>query len=127
MDCPKCKNKMLEHSVDTLSGKVMIDRCEHCSGIWFDHGEQDILKGDWMSEFLEPGDTKVGDKFNKVTEIDCPRCNERMTSTHDSKQHHIVYEVCEEHGIFMDAGEFTDYKHETILDLFRDMVSKFSK
>lgn len=124
MKCPKCKSNMTEHSVETLSGKVAIDRCEHCSGIWFDHGELDILKQDWMSEFLDSGDPKVGEKFNKKVDVNCPRCDTLMPSVHDSKQHHIVYEICADHGIFMDAGEFTDFKHETVLDLFRDVVSR---
>jgi len=25
--------------------------------------------------------------------------------------------------MFMDAGEFTDFKHETLIDIFRDVVS----
>ena len=124
MDCPKCSNNMAQHSVVTLSGEVEIDRCESCNGMWFDHGEQDILKGDWMSEFLDEGDPKIGKEFNENTDIDCPRCNKKMDSVHDVKQHHIVYEICEEHGIFMDAGEFTDYKYETILDLFKDVVTR---
>jgi len=124
MDCPKCKSSMNEHSVDTLSGNVVIDRCESCSGLWFDHGELDILKDDWMSEFLDPGDPKIGEKFNKQTDAHCPRCNSLMVSVNDSKQSHIVYEVCAEHGIFMDAGEFTDYKYETLLDIFKDIVHR---
>lgn len=124
IECPKCKNNMSEHAVDTLSGHVVIDRCEHCNGLWFDHGELDILKNDWMSEFLDPGDPSVGKKFNNVTEIDYPRCSTRMISASDPNQTHIVYEVCKDHGVFMDAGEFTDYKYDTLLDIFRDVVYK---
>ena len=28
----------------------------------------------------------------------------------------MVYEVCEEHGMYFDAGEFTNYKYETIVE-----------
>ena len=42
--------------------------------------------------------------------------HEKLT---DPKQKHLEYEACEEHGMFMDAGEFTDYKYETLLDLPR--------
>lgn len=124
MDCPKCTSNMTEHTVVTLSGEVTIDRCENCNGMWFDHGEVDALKEDWMSEFLDQGDPKVGAEFDKQREADCPRFSTKMVSVHDKKQHHIVYEVCGEHGIFMDAGEFTDLKYETVLDLFRDVVSR---
>ena len=115
---------MAEHSVDTLSGNVVIDRCENCSGMWFDHGELNILKEDWMSEFLDSGDPAIGKKFNKVTNANCPRCNSVMVSKNDPNQHHIVYEICQTHGVFMDAGEFADYKYETLLDFFRDIVRR---
>ena len=45
-------------------------------------------------------------------------CREGVTATVD---------FCEEHGVVMDAGEFTDYKHETLLDVFRDLVAKVKK
>ncbi len=124
MECPKCKNNMSEHTVVTLAGEVTIDRCDHCNGLWFDHGELDILKNDWMSEFLDSGDASVGKKFNNVTEIDCPRCSKRMLPANNPNQQHIVYEVCNNYGIFMDAGEFTDYKYDTLLDIFRDVIYK---
>ena len=46
-----------------------------------------------------------------------------MTLKQDEKQKNIQYEICAEHGIFMDAGEFSDFKHETAMDLFRGLVS----
>ena len=45
----------------------------------------------------------------------------------DPKQKHLEYEACEEHGMFMDAGEFTDYKYETLLDIFRDAVASLKR
>lgn len=124
MDCPKCKAPMKEHEVQTLSGDFMIDRCTNCYGLWFDHGEEQILKDEWMSEYLDDGDPKTGHQFNNITGADCPRCGKAMTAQHDKKQYHLVFDVCEEHGIFMDAGEFTDFKHNTLMDTYRDIVAK---
>ena len=39
-----------------------------------------------------------------------------MTHVKDMEQRHIGYEVCEEHGMYFDAGEFTDYKYETVIE-----------
>jgi len=50
-----------------------------------------------------------------------------MVKLNDPKQSHLEYEACEEHGVFMDAGEFTDYKHETLMDVFRDVVAKITR
>ena len=36
---------------------------------------------------------------------------------------HIWYEVCNKHGMFFDAGEFTDFKYETLLDKFRGLIT----
>lgn len=123
MDCPKCNGEMQEHSTVTLQGEVVIDRCTDCGGLWFDHGEAEKLKDDWMSDFLDSGDPKVGKNLNTNVDINCPRCGNKMEVVHDPRQPHIQYEVCEDHGMFMDAGEFTDYKHETLLEIFKKAVS----
>jgi predicted anti-sigma-YlaC factor YlaD len=39
MCCPKCGNKMEEIG---LLG-IMVDRCTHCSGVYFDKGELELL------------------------------------------------------------------------------------
>ncbi|MCH7494442.1 hypothetical protein IIA16_07025, partial [bacterium] len=46
-----------------------------------------------------------------------------MEQLADPIQTHIKYEACEKHGMFLDAGEFTDYKYETLLDVFRDFAA----
>ena len=38
-------------------------------------------------------------------------------------QTHIAYEACTVcYGVYFDAGEFTDYKHETLADWFRGLI-----
>jgi len=124
MDCPKCNGEMQEHATTTLQGAVTIDKCTQCGGIWFDKGEAEILKGDWMSDFLDSGDPMVGKEHNANTEVNCPRCGNTMDSVNDPDQQHIQYEVCEEHGMFMDAGEFADYKNETLVETLAKFVNK---
>ena len=50
-----------------------------------------------------------------------------MKKLNDPKQKHFEYEACEEHDMFMDAGEFTDSKYETLLDVFRDAVASLKR
>ncbi len=123
VDCPKCNAAMKERTVDTLHGKVTIDECTGCKGLWFDKGEEEALKGDWMSEFVDRGDPEVGKSYNAVKEVKCPRCGEPMEAKNDPKQTHLEFEACAEHGMFMDAGEFTDFKHDTLMDRFRDLIA----
>ena len=113
MQCPKCEGVMEEA---TYGRNMTIDRCVQCKGMWFDTGEAEKLKGKWMSDFLDSGDIKTGKANNKLTDIDCPRCGDQMVHVKDTEQPHIGYEACSEHGMYFDAGEFTDYKYETIVE-----------
>jgi Zn-finger nucleic acid-binding protein len=106
----------------TYGGDVVIDRCTNCDGLWFDHGEAELLKNKWMGDALDMGDAKIGKKWDSVEDIACPRCGKDMVKTADPVQSHVWYETCPEHGMFMDAGEFTDYKHETLADWFRGLI-----
>ena len=81
MDCPKCNSAMQELKIKTLHGQVVIDKCEACSGLWFDDGEAEQLKGDWMAEFADSGDPEVGKSYNTVRDIQCPRCGKTMKSS----------------------------------------------
>lgn len=127
MDCPKCNAKMVEKDVEVLHGKVTIDQCTSCKGLWFDNGEAEELKTSWMSDFLDSGDPSIGKTYNRVRDIQCPRCGKTMSKLTDKRQPHLEYEACEEHGMFMDAGEFTDYKHETLMDLFKGLVASLKR
>lgn len=41
MRCPKCGGQMEETSLEG----IMIDKCVDCKGIYFDHGELEVLIG----------------------------------------------------------------------------------
>ncbi len=123
MDCPKCHAEMNERTMRTLKGPVTFDQCSSCKGFWFDTGEAEKLKDQWRPDFIDDGDPEVGKEFNKIREVDCPRCGKAMHLVSDPKQRHIQLETCSEHGVFMDAGEFRDYKNETLMDIFRGAIS----
>ena len=118
---------MKEHTLSTLSGAVTIDKCSRCRGIWFDLGEAESLKKKWMSDHIDDGDPLLGKKNNNIRNIKCPRCGKPMEQLSDPGQKHIQYEACAEHGMYFDAGEFTDYKYETLLDIFRDFIFAIRK
>ena len=118
IECPKCGHGMEEITY----GEVAIDRCTNCQGLWFDTGEADALKAKWMGDALDMGSSEEGKKWDAVDDIACPRCGKDMEKNSDPTQPHIWFEACDEHGMFMDAGEFTDYKHETLADWFRGLI-----
>ncbi|MDG2090804.1 MAG: zf-TFIIB domain-containing protein [Gammaproteobacteria bacterium] len=65
----------------------------------------------------------MGKIYNEIKDIDCPRCQKSMHHQKDVHQNHIEYEVCLEHGVFMDAGEFSDYKVVSILESVQNLLN----
>ena len=63
MLCPKCNGVMEEA---TYGRNMTIDRCTQCKGIWCDTGEAEVLKGKWMSDFLDSGNVKTGKVHNTI-------------------------------------------------------------
>ncbi len=118
LKCPKCQHGMVEVS----HGEIVIDRCTECHGLWFDDDEAHRLRTLLGSETVDTGDPNEGWKWDSHSDVFCPRCNKEMEKAADPKQKHIWYELCREHGMFMDAGEFTDFKDESMLDWFRSLI-----
>jgi Zn-finger nucleic acid-binding protein len=118
LQCPKCEHGMVEVSYEG----VTIDRCSNCQGLWFDDDEASLLKKKVGSEVLDEGDPAEGKKWDSRADIGCPRCGKAMEKSADPKQKHIWYELCNDHGMFMDAGEFADLKEESLLDCFRGLI-----
>jgi Zn-finger nucleic acid-binding protein len=114
---------MDEKNLRTLQGVVTFDQCSSCKGFWFDTGEAEKLKDEWRPDFIDSGDAEKGKELNQIRDIDCPRCGKRMEEIADPKQRHIQLETCHEHGVFMDAGEFRDYKNETVMDIWRGVLA----
>ncbi|MDH3991712.1 MAG: zf-TFIIB domain-containing protein [Gammaproteobacteria bacterium] len=115
LQCPKCKHGMEEVTFEDIT----IDRCTHCHGLWFDGDEAQRLKHREGSETIDSGTAAQGRKYDGMGDINCPRCGDTMEKSSHWKQEHIWYEICRKHGIFMDAGEFTDFKYDSMMDVFR--------
>ena len=39
MTCPLCRSDMHELEIAVRAGKVTVEVCTNCSGVWLDHGE----------------------------------------------------------------------------------------
>ena len=118
LKCPKCHHGMEEVTHEGIT----IDRCSGCEGLWFDGDEAQQLKRMPASERVDTGKSAKGRQYDDCAEISCPRCGRRMEKSADWKQVHIWYESCRDHGIFMDAGEFTDFKQDSALDWLRGLI-----
>jgi Zn-finger nucleic acid-binding protein len=118
MNCPKCKAAMEPVTMETLT----VDRCTACKGIWFDGNEVKKMRDTRGSEKIDTGDVHKGHEMNKITEILCPRCDRPMVERWDVDQHHIRFEACENcQGVYLDAGEFKDWKSYSVMDYFKGL------
>ncbi len=121
MTCPKCNAEMASVNYESIE----VNRCVRCDGLWFDMLEPEHMKAIAGSEEIDIGDPAVGHVLDARERIDCPVCHTRMIKMVDVQQAHIHYESCPVcYGVFFDAGEFRDYKHETALDFFRGLLAK---
>lgn len=121
MQCPKCAQAMEKVTFQD----VEIDRCINCGGMWFDMLELEELKKMDGSEQIDTGSNDIGKQYNEVDRIQCPVCHTPMLRMVDKEQHHIWYEGCATcYGVFLDAGEFRDMKHETLWDFVKDLFTR---
>lgn len=116
MNCPKCNAEMETVTIE----EITVDRCTQCFGIWFDEFERERLKEIKGADAIDIGDPEQGAKLNEMKQVFCPSCGAQLIPMVDVKQPHIWYESCAIcYGAFFDAGEFKDYKHESIHDIFK--------
>lgn len=121
MICPKCISPMVQFE---FAG-VEVNRCTDCQGLFFDEFDRAQLQKLKGAGALDVGDPKTGREFNRVEHIHCPRCASSMIRMVDLDQHHIWFEHCTVcGGSFFDAGEFKDLRHHTIIDFFKDLLTK---
>lgn len=101
-----------------------MQRCTGCGGIFCSPQALVELKTAWKAEVaLDSGDPKLGRSFDVVDDLSCPGCGATMDKVADPRQTHIWFEQCPTcDGMFFDAGELRDLKHETFLDRVRGLL-----
>ena len=113
MKCPKCNGELAASKF----GDVEIDRCRNCKGLWFDAAEHEELKRREGSQAIDTG--AAGKAVEGGSKL-CPRCSVKMIDMVVAAQPHIKYESCGVcHGVFFDAGEFLDFREETLGETMR--------
>jgi Zn-finger nucleic acid-binding protein len=91
---------------------IIIDRCPHCRGLWFDGGEvRAFLKSDnFKGRFLgtpaaAPSESEQPEETPEVSRRDCPRCRRGLAPLAIAD---VTVDVCMEClGVWLDAGELS--------------------
>ena len=126
MQCPKCHAEM---ETKLYGPRISVERCTNCFGLYVHPDVLTEMRGEWMAEaFLDIGHPKLGKQYDKIDDIECPECKVQMDKIVDPVQTHIWMESCPSCSrIFLDAGEFSDLKYETLSDKFWDLVKRRRK
>ncbi|MBE9115734.1 zf-TFIIB domain-containing protein [Lusitaniella coriacea LEGE 07157] len=121
--CPKCRALLNP----VVYAEIEVDRCPDCGGIWFDAQEAEDLKTIKGSESLDAGNPEIGEQFNEMEEdTPCPRCNVSLRGMLDIDRYSIWYEQCPQcRGMWLDAGEFKQFRQNFRPKTWRDRVKKF--
>lgn len=119
--CPKCEGELEPKAV---AERITVERCNKCHGLLVPAGVTKKLLAIWGPDTnVDTGPAAIGKKYDRVDEINCPRCKIRMDKIEDVNQPHIWIESCSACGsIFFDAGELTDLKEKTISDIFKNFL-----
>lgn len=121
MKCPKCDSPLVTLRVEDDD----VARCTGCLGLWFDAGALDRLRTRPGADAIDEGAASVGHKYDGKVRVPCPRCNVPMIRMIHIEQNHIWYETCGTcGGSWLDAGEFRDLSHHTLLDVIRDWFAR---
>lgn len=124
MNCPKCESMMETVTFNSLT----VDRCTECKGIWFPESEHKELKAMDGSESIDIGSPQIGKASDQIRTIICPVCSITMDGVDDAFQPHIHYESCPRgHGVYFDAGEYKDFKEESLTDFFKSLTLRLKK
>lgn len=121
MNCPKCVGTLNEVR---YGDAIVVERCDHCAGLFCPAEMLLAIRQEYLVEaVLDIGHPDVGSQLDTVDEVCCPSCQVPMTASYDPEQVHIWYEICPRcAGTWLDAGELTDLKYQTLMDCVRGLL-----
>lgn len=123
--CPKDASPMTREAI----GRVAIDRCARCGGIWLDRGELGTLRDESsIAEVVEADAGSMGAASAKHAlspALRCPRDGSPLRTIPDPTQPHVHYEYCAScGGMFLDAGELADLSEHTLRERLRALLRR---
>lgn len=111
MRCPKCDKALDEINI----GKIHVDRCPHCGGIWFDKEELGAVEDErdhnlaWLDFDLWSDENKLQSSGRF---IDCPRDKKPLFKIKYGSSD-VIVDVCLDcRGVWLDKAELDRILYE---------------
>jgi Zn-finger nucleic acid-binding protein len=90
-DCPVCRGTRLRETRLGDYGKVILDVCPRCHGVWLEKGELDRLDGSpWTN--VEEHEFHQADGDHKAA--DCPKCAVALTPLSPGDCPEVIVDSC---------------------------------
>jgi Zn-finger nucleic acid-binding protein len=109
--CPHCREAMETVELRT-DGRMTVERCGSCMGIFFDPGELEDLLDASVSDVQEVDrerlDTLLAEEVDTdrpVVYVPCPDCGALMNRRNYGAKAGVIVDICKEHGVWLDGGE----------------------
>jgi hypothetical protein len=114
--CPNCKGEMTVQSLEATVNihPVEVGRCDSCCLLWFDDSASVRLSPRSVLElFKSLGTAGKTERVGADTNIDCPRCAQRLLLTHDiQRTTKFTYWRCPtDHGQLLGFTQFLREKN----------------
>ncbi len=101
MECPVDNHSLIVLELE----QIEIDYCTHCSGLWLDAGELELMiETDQEREYLNT--LFKEDLKNKEKSYRCPICSKNMIKVSAGNKGEVLIDKCpKNHGLWFDKGE----------------------
>jgi Zn-finger nucleic acid-binding protein len=101
VNCPVCNVPLIAVERE----QIEIDYCISCRGLWFDHGELEIL-GEKMKLKIDPATLVDAATTTSERPRQCPRCAKMMRKQQFNSKGRVIVDRCPDNqGIWFDASE----------------------
>jgi Zn-finger nucleic acid-binding protein len=97
-------------NVGTEDAPFYIERCSDCLGLFFDPGELDSFVDHTIRSVFSINQLALASMSNvSSSEVvryrKCPVCSKLMNRINFGKSSGVIVDQCQDHGIYLDAGE----------------------
>jgi uncharacterized protein len=123
MRCPVDKSDMIV--VEHL--QIELDFCLSCSGVWFDHGELELLISKLKAQGINLAESELI-ALNKArvdeTKRKCPICRQNMDKAWVGKEPKVLIDSCPRgDGLWFDGGELHQVLQQMERPGSKDVIS----